>query len=69
MTVEAGVNPLEHYMTFGWKEGRDPSTEFDTSDYLAAYTDIAAAGINPLAHYLHYGIYEARSSFAENVIG
>jgi len=28
----AGVNPLDHYHTNGWKEGRDPSPNFDTSD-------------------------------------
>jgi len=36
-----GVNPLQHYETFGWKEGRDPSASFDTLKYLAANPDVA----------------------------
>ena len=23
----AGINPLDHYWQYGWKEGRDPSAE------------------------------------------
>ena len=29
--------------TVGWREGRDPSLEFDTASYLAANPDVAAA--------------------------
>jgi hypothetical protein len=65
----AGVNPLEHYNAFGWKEGRDPSTVFDTSRYLSAYPDVAAAGVNPLEHYLKFGMHEGRSSFGDSIIG
>ena len=57
----AGVNPLDHYETIGWKEGRDPSAGFDTLGYLAANPDVAAAGVNPLDHYLQFGIYEGRA--------
>src|SRR5690606_39737188 len=56
----AGMNPLAHYMDFGWKEGRDPSPRFDTSHYLETNTDVALAGVNPLEHYLHWGIWEGR---------
>jgi serralysin len=45
----AGINPLDHYHQFGW---RDPSTGFDTTSYFAAYPDVASASIDPLAHYL-----------------
>jgi hypothetical protein len=54
------VNPLEHYLAFGWKEGRDPSDKFHTADYLAANPDVAAAGVNPLEHFLQFGFYEHR---------
>ena len=30
----AGINPLEHYLTWGAAEGRDPNPLFDTSYYL-----------------------------------
>ena len=25
----AGIDPLQHFETFGWKEGRDPNVLFD----------------------------------------
>ena len=50
----AGINPLHHYETIGWKEGRDPSYGFDTLGYLAGNPDVAAAGMNPLDHYLQH---------------
>ena len=49
---------------YGFREGRDPSALFDTSAYLAANADIAAAGIDPLAHYLTTGLYEGRQPVA-----
>jgi hypothetical protein len=65
----AHINPLDHYNTFGWHEGRDPSRGFDTTDYLAANAGGAAAHVNPLAHFLHFGIHEGRSPFADGVWG
>ena len=56
----AGGNPLNHYMTYGWKEGRDPNAWFDTSYYLAQNPDVAASGGNPLLHYEQYGWHEGR---------
>jgi hypothetical protein len=56
----AGIDPLVHYNTFGFKEGRDPNAYFDTSGYLEAYEDVAAAGVNPLRHYLEFGAREGR---------
>ncbi|HET6971758.1 MAG TPA: hypothetical protein VFH92_11575, partial [Phenylobacterium sp.] len=53
--AEAGVDPLEHFMLFGWREGRDPSPEFSTTTYLAAFPDVAAAEVNPFVHYLTNG--------------
>jgi len=58
----ANVNPLEHYEQFGWKEGRDPATYFDTVGYLAANPDVAAANVNPLDHFLQFGIREGRAA-------
>jgi hypothetical protein len=58
--LQAGVNALDHYNAFGWREGRDPSDWFDTSGYLAANPDVAAAGVNPLEHYHQFGWREGR---------
>ena len=57
----AHINPLLHYETYGWKEGRDPSAAFSTSQYLATYADVKAAGVDPLLHYVAYGQSEGRS--------
>ncbi|MBY0294466.1 MAG: hypothetical protein K2X71_00250 [Methylobacterium sp.] len=58
-----GCDPLEHYLVFGWKEGRDPSAQFSTTGYLSANPDVAAAGINPLVHYRMHGLSEGRSGW------
>ncbi|HEX2560700.1 hypothetical protein, partial [Phenylobacterium sp.] len=51
----AGLEPLTHYLTNGWREGRDPSPGFSTRHYLEAYPEVADAEINPLYHYLTIG--------------
>ena len=56
----ADLNPLMHYITYGWEEGRNPSTKFDTTFYLESYPDVDLAGINPLIHYLKFGRKEGR---------
>lgn len=56
----AGLDPFEHYMTIGWKQGRDPSPGFSTSFYLDTNPDIAAAGVNPFEHWVLFGQAEMR---------
>ncbi|GJD97611.1 hypothetical protein OCOJLMKI_4844 [Methylobacterium iners] len=63
------MNPLTHYTQFGFREGRDPSAGFDSSAYLAAYSDVRAAGIDPMTHYLQFGLYEGRSAQADTTFG
>jgi serralysin len=58
--AKAGIDPLQHYEQFGWKEGRDPGPNFSTSHYLAVNPDVKLAGINPLDHYVLYGQAEHR---------
>lgn len=59
----AGVNPLQHYLEQGWREGRDPSAGFSTQAYLNRYEDVRLRRINPLVHYLRHGYYEGRSIY------
>ncbi|MCA8883422.1 MAG: glycosyltransferase [Rhodobacteraceae bacterium] len=54
------VDPFEHYMEFGWREGRDPSPQFSTHFYLRNNADIRAAGLNPFLHYVLHGRKEKR---------
>lgn len=57
---DANVDPVEHYLVYGWKEGRDPSNIFSTSSYLYLNEDVKNANINPLIHYIKYGKQEKR---------
>lgn len=57
---KAGMDPLLHYLRFGWRELRDPHALFSTSWYLQANPDVLAAGVNPLLHYIRDGAKEGR---------
>ncbi|MBI1198275.1 MAG: hypothetical protein GC203_10470 [Phenylobacterium sp.] len=57
----AGTDPLEHFLSAGWREGRDPAPWFSVSHYLEANPDVAAAAMNPFAHYLLAGRDEGRA--------
>jgi hypothetical protein len=56
----ATVDPLTHFMSIGWRQGRNPSPVFDVNYYLAANPDVANAGLNPLVHYALAGHREGR---------
>lgn len=52
------IDPLEHYVLFGWKEGKNPNFWFDTSSYIKANSDIDFSKINPFAYWiLHEKFY------------
>lgn len=56
----ANCDPLEHYLAFGYKEGRNPNRFFDTSFYLTTYPDLVSCHLNPFVHYILYGASEGR---------
>lgn len=56
----AGVDPVEHYLTNGWKESRKPSAGFDTAYYLHSNPDVVQSGLNPLWHFVQFGRKEGR---------
>ncbi len=58
----AGADPYQHFMYYGWQEGRDPSLLFSVSKYLAANPDVSRAALNPLLHYELYGQAEGRAA-------
>lgn len=51
----AKVDPFEHYLNQGFREGRDPSDKFKTSYYISKYLN-GRADKNPLVHYLEHGL-------------
>ena len=65
-----GMCPAEHYISYGWKLGRNPSKKFDTEFYISTNPDLKNEKINPLEHYLVYGKKEGRlASAREGMVG
>ena len=60
--AESELDPAEHYLKFGYKEGRNPGPNFDGNWYLQHYSDVAKRGMNPLIHFIKYGEVEGRRS-------
>lgn len=58
---EANICPYEHYMNWGWKEGRNPNRYFNTFKYLDLNPDVKKANVNPLYHFVNYGRKEQRA--------
>ncbi|NPC43242.1 glycosyltransferase [Nocardioides sp. zg-1230] len=58
---EQGKDPVQHYLTRGGFNGKDPSAAFSSRSYLQRNPEVAAAKINPLVHYLRIGRAEGRS--------
>ncbi|MDR0932138.1 MAG: glycosyltransferase [Victivallales bacterium] len=60
-----GTDPVLHFLRTGWREGRNPSAEFDMQYYLELNADLIKKGKvkNPLLHYLRRGIREKRRIF------
>ncbi len=61
----SGLDPADHYLSFGRDEGRACAGElpdgFDGAAYLALNPDVAASGVDPVHHYLNCGRYEGRA--------
>ena len=53
--IESGVDPLLHYMFYGFKESRDPNPSFDNDYYMSENPEIKDLDISPLVHYSVYG--------------
>ena len=59
----SNMDPLLHYLYFGFKEGKRPNKTFDALFYKYNYDDV---NINPLIHYALYGLAENRQIKPEN---
>lgn len=56
----AKIDPVEHYLTTGWRESRNPCSGFNTAYYLRTNPDITQSGLNPLWHFIAFGSKEGR---------
>lgn len=56
------LNAAKHYLKIGWRENKNPSPFFSTSDYLKKNPDIDNGQINPLIHFEKFGFKEGRYS-------
>lgn len=59
--AQTGLDPLDHFLRHGWREGRDPSFAFSIDDYLQLNPDVAASGTHPFVHYVTTGRHEGRA--------
>lgn len=59
--LAAGLDPYQHFMSWGWREGRDPNRRFSIASYLDVNPDIGPSGMNPFVHYVVTGRGEGRA--------
>lgn len=57
---ESGVDPLEHFFNYGYKEGRRPNPYFEPLWYLEQNPDVQESQVHPLVHYILHGDREGR---------
>ena len=53
--LSSGLDPFQHYMEDGWREGRNPAAGFITLYYRDKH--LGGRPINPLTHYVQEGIH------------
>lgn len=51
----AGMDAAEHYVKYGWKEGRNPGPAFDTMSYISSQPGGKGEGICPLVQLIKEG--------------
>ena len=47
---DAGMDPVEHYVIFGWKENRVPSQTINSLMSRAAYQAVVDKNVNPVIY-------------------
>jgi glycosyltransferase involved in cell wall biosynthesis len=62
----SGVEPVLHFVKYGWRMGRNPSPRFSVSKYLEFHYDVYTNKVNPLLHYIRYGSEEGRRAVGLN---
>lgn len=60
--AQAGVDPFEHYSSWGWRENRLPNSWFDPTYYLEMYADAKNEDRDPLLNFIEVGQYKNRTT-------
>lgn len=55
-----GIDPVSHYIEYGWREGRWPNQIFDPIWYTKNYPDVDQHNVEPFEHFLRHGRFEGR---------
>lgn len=63
---QAQVDPLWHFVSVGWKEGRHPSEKFNITQYISSYPEKQLANINPLVYYIKTSTQEDREKYLQS---
>ena len=63
--AESGIDPVLHYVIYGWAEFRWPNEYFDTYYYLSNYDELMSPGLNPLVDFDKVGWKEGRNPSKE----
>ena len=60
--LKKDIDPIAHYMIWGYRSYLDPSANFSSAEYFALNPDVRNAGLNPLLHYILRGRQERRNT-------
>lgn len=52
---DMNFEPIDHFLLYGYRDGRNPSQNFDTNLYTKTYPEVLEQNINPLIHYIKIG--------------
>jgi O-antigen biosynthesis protein len=56
----SNLDPIKHFVTSGWTEGRRPRADFHTTYYYFMNKDVIPSGVNPFRHYIETGRQQGR---------
>ena len=51
------IGAAKHYVKYGWKEGRNPSLDFNTLEYIRNNPEVLQTQINPIVHFIQNNKY------------
>ncbi|MBQ6511122.1 glycosyltransferase family A protein [Methanobrevibacter sp.] len=61
------LDPLLHYVCWGYKEGRNPNENFDGIFYRNYYDNIFKSRLNPLVYFVLHGVDKCEIKIHENM--